>query len=133
MIIFILILCIVTLILLVTWAKLNVFLTFLIISLMAALLLGMPLAHIPQTVNKGIGDMLGSLFIIIVLGAMLGKLVGVSGAAQKIATSMRNVFGEKYITWAMSVTGFIVGISLFYNVGFFLMVPIIFSVASRYK
>ncbi len=133
MIIFILILCIVTLILLVTWAKLNVFLTFLIISLMAALLLGMPLAHIPQTVNKGIGDMLGSLVIIIVLGAMLGKLVGVSGAAQKIATSMRNVFGEKYITWAMSVTGFIVGISLFYNVGFFLMVPIIFSVASRYK
>jgi len=133
MIIFILILCIVTLILLVTWAKLNVFLTFLIISLMAALLLGMPLAHIPQTVNKGIGDMLGSLVIIIVLGAMLGKLVGVSGAAQKIATSMRNVFGERYITWAMSVTGFIVGISLFYNVGFFLMVPIIFSVASRYK
>ncbi len=133
MIIFILILCIATLILLVTWAKVNVFLTFLIISLMAALLLGMPLAHIPQTVNKGIGDMLGSLVIIIVLGAMLGKLVGVSGAAQKIATSMRNVFGEKYITWAMSVTGFIVGISLFYNVGFFLMVPIIFSVASRYK
>ncbi len=133
MIIFILILCIVTLILLVTWAKLNVFLTFLIISLMAALLLGMPLANIPQSVNKGIGDMLGSLVIIIVLGAMLGKLVGISGAAQKIATSMRNIFGEKYITWAMSVTGFIVGISLFYNVGFFLMVPIIFSVASRYK
>jgi len=100
---------------------------------MAALLLGMPLANIPQSVNKGIGDMLGSLVIIIVLGAMLGKLVGISGAAQKIATSMRNIFGEKYITWAMSVTGFIVGISLFYNVGFFLMVPIIFSVASRYK
>lgn len=133
MILFILILCIVTLILLVTWAKVNVFLTFIIISLMAALLLGMPLGHITQTVNKGIGDMLGSLVIIIVLGAMLGKLVGVSGAAQKIATSLGNAFGEKYITWAMCLTGFIVGIPLFYNVGFFLMVPIIFSVASRYK
>ncbi|MDB5030064.1 gluconate:H+ symporter [Mucilaginibacter sp.] len=133
MVIFVLVFCIVTLILLVTWAKLNVFLTFLIISLMAALLLGMPLTHITQSVNKGIGDMLGSLVIIIVLGAMLGKLVGVSGAAQKIATSMRNAFGEKYITWAMCVTGFIVGISLFYNVGFFLLIPIIFSVANQYK
>jgi Gnt-I system high-affinity gluconate transporter len=100
---------------------------------MAALLLGMPLDHITQTVNKGIGDMLGSLVIIIVLGAMLGKLVGVSGAAQKIASSLGSAFGEKYITWAMCLTGFIVGIPLFYNVGFFLMVPIIFSVASRYK
>jgi Gnt-I system high-affinity gluconate transporter len=126
MVIFVLILCIVTLILLVTWAKLNVFLTFLIISVMAALLLGMPLDHITQTVNKGIGDMLGSLVIIIVLGAMLGKLVGVSGAAQKIASSLGNSFGEKHITWAMCLTGFIVGIPLFYNVSFFLMVPIIF-------
>jgi Gnt-I system high-affinity gluconate transporter len=100
---------------------------------MAALLLGMPLGHIVQSVNKGLGDMLGSLVIIIVLGSMLGKLVGISGAAQKIATSMRNAFGEKYITWAMCATGFIVGIPLYYNVGFFLLIPIIFSVANRYK
>jgi Gnt-I system high-affinity gluconate transporter len=132
MVILILVICIVTLILLITWVRLNVFLTFLIISIMAALLLGMPLPHIVQSVNKGLGDMLGSLVIIIALGAMLGKLVGVSGAAQKVATSMRNAFGEKYITWAMCVTGFIVGIPLFYNVGFFLLVPIIFSVANRY-
>lgn len=133
MVILILAACIITLILLITWAKLNVFLTFLIISLMAALLLGMPLPHIVQSINKGLGDMLGSLVIIIALGTMLGKLVGVSGAAQKVATSMRNAFGEKYITWAMCFTGLIVGIPLFYNVGFFLMIPIIFSVANRYK
>ncbi len=133
MVILILVICIITLILLITWVRLNVFLTFLIISIMAALLLGMPLPHIVQSVNKGLGDMLGSLVIIIALGAMLGKLVGVSGAAQKVATSMRNAFGEKYITWAMCVTGFIVGIPLFYNVGFFLLVPIIFSVANRYN
>jgi Gnt-I system high-affinity gluconate transporter len=133
MVILILLICIITLILLVTWAKVNVFLTFLIISVMAALLLGMPLPNIVTSVNKGLGDMLGSLVIVIVLGAMLGKLVGVSGAAQKIATAMRMAFGEKYITWAMCATGFIVGIPLFYNVGFFLLVPIIFSVAGKYK
>ncbi|HEY9534729.1 MAG TPA: gluconate:H+ symporter, partial [Mucilaginibacter sp.] len=133
MIVFILLLCIVTLILLITWAKLNTFLSFLVISVMAALLLGLPLDHIIPSVNKGLGDMLGSLVIVIALGSMLGKLVGVSGAAQKIATSMRNVFGEKYITWAMCLTGFIVGIPLFYNVGFFLLIPIIFSVSNRYQ
>jgi Gnt-I system high-affinity gluconate transporter len=133
MLVFILILCIGTLIVLTTWAKMNVFLTFIIVSVMAALLLGMPLAQVPKTINKGIGDMLGSLVVVIVLGGMLGKLVGASGAAQRIASSMRNAFGEKYITWAMSLTGLIVGIPLYYNVGFFLLIPIIFSVAARYK
>jgi Gnt-I system high-affinity gluconate transporter len=133
MVILTLVACIITLILLITWARLNVFLTFLIISLMAALLLGMPLPNIVKSMTKGLGDMMASIVIIIALGAMLGKLVGVSGAAQKVANSMRNAFGEKYITWAMCITGFIVGIPLFYNVGFFLLVPIIFSVSNRYN
>lgn len=133
MTILIILLCIIVLILLVTWAKINVFLTFLIISVMAALMLGLPLNQISNSVNKGLGDMLGSLVIIIVLGAMLGKLVAISGAAQKIAGSLRNVFGPKYVTWAMSLTGFIVGIPLFYNVGFFLLIPIVFSVSYNYK
>jgi len=133
MAILILFLCIVTLILLITWAKVNTFLAFLLVSTMAALLLGMPMNHIAQSVNKGLGDTLGSLVIIIVLGAMLGKLVAVSGAAQKIASVLKNQFGPKYVTWAMSLTGFIVGIPLFYNVGFVLLIPIIFSVAYNYK
>jgi Gnt-I system high-affinity gluconate transporter len=133
MAILILFLCIVTLILLITWTKVNTFLAFLIVSTMAALLLGMPLDHISKSVNKGLGDTLGSIVIIIVLGAMLGKLVAESGAAQKIAATLRNLFGVKYVTWAMSLTGFIVGIPLFYNVGFVLLIPIIFSVAYSYK
>ncbi|SFA58076.1 Gnt-I system high-affinity gluconate transporter [Pedobacter suwonensis] len=129
----ILLCCIVMLVLLIAWAKVNTFLAFLIVSVTAALLLGMPATHIPQTVNKGLGDTLGSLSVIIVLGAMLGKLVAFSGAAQKIATVLKNTFGYRYITWAMSLTGFIVGIPLFYNVGFVLLIPIIFSVAYNYR
>jgi Gnt-I system high-affinity gluconate transporter len=125
--------CIVCLILLITWGKVNPFLAFLVVSIVAALLLGMPLDKIARSVNKGIGDTLGSLVIVIVLGAMLGKLVAESGAAQKIAHTLRNVFGYKNLPWAMSLTGFIVGIPLFYNVGFVLLVPIIFSVAYSYK
>ena len=77
--------------------------------------------------------MLGSLVIIICLGAMLGKLVAETGAAQKISDVMMKTFGEKYFQWAMMVTGFIVGIPLFYNVGFVLLVPLIFSVVYRTK
>jgi Gnt-I system high-affinity gluconate transporter len=129
----ILALCIACLILLITWGKVNPFLSFLLVSILAALLLGIPINNIAQSVNKGIGDTLGSLVIVIVLGGMLGKLVAESGAAQRIASVLRNVFGYKYMVWAMTLTGFIVGIPLFYNVGFVLLVPIIFSVAYNYK
>src|SRR4029078_1786739 len=76
---------------------------------------------------------LGSLVIIIALGAMLGKLVADSGAAQKIASVMMEAFGEKYIQWALVGTGFIIGIPLFYGVGFVLMIPLIFSIVYEYK
>lgn len=129
----ILIICIVCLVLLITWAKVNPFLAFLLVAMLAGISLGIPLPEISKSVNKGIGDTLGSLVIVIVLGAMLGKLVAESGAAQRIASVMQKVFGERNLIWAMSLTGFIVGIPLYYNVGFVLLIPIIFSVAYRYK
>jgi Gnt-I system high-affinity gluconate transporter len=118
---------------LISWAKVNAFLAFLVVSLLTGLLLGIPFDHIAGAVYKGIGDTLGQLAIVIVLGAMLGKLVAETGAAQRIATTMMNIFGEKYIQWALMITGFIIGIPLFYNVGFVLMVPLIFSVVYKYK
>ncbi|MEJ7683547.1 MAG: gluconate:H+ symporter [Segetibacter sp.] len=125
--------CIVCLVLLITWGKLNPLLAFLLVSIIAGLLLGIPFDKIMGSVQKGIGDTLGSLVIIIALGAMLGKLVADSGAAQKIAAVMMNAFGIKYVQWALMVTGFIIGIPLFYGVGFVLMVPLIFSVVYQYK
>ncbi len=126
-------LCIISLVLLISWAKFNPLLAFLVVSIIAGLLLGIPFNKIISSVQKGLGDTLGSLALIIALGAMLGKLVAETGAAQKIAAVMMNAFGEKYIQWALVVTGFIIGIPLFYGVGFVLMVPLIFSVAYQYK
>ena len=126
-------LCIASLVLLISWAKFNPLIAFLLVSIIAGLLLGIPFNKIISSVQKGLGDTLGSLALIIALGAMLGKLVAETGAAQKIAAVMMNAFGEKYIQWALVVTGFIIGIPLFYGVGFVLMVPLIFSVAYQYK
>ena len=131
--IFVVIACIALLILLITKGKINTFLAFLIVSILAGLLLGVEVSSIAKSIQKGIGDMLGSLVIIIIAGAMLGNLVADSGAAQQIANGMMKVFGEKYIQWAFMVTGFVIGIPLFFNVGFVLVVPLIFSVAFRYK
>lgn len=125
--------CIGILVLLITQFKINAFLAFLIISILAGLLLGIDAGQITGSIQKGIGDMLGSLVIVIVGGAMLGKLVAESGGAQRIASGMMYLFGERYIQWALMATGFIIGIPLFYNVGFVLVIPLIFSVVYRYK
>jgi Gnt-I system high-affinity gluconate transporter len=126
-------LSIITLILLITWAKINAFLAFLIVSIVAGLTLGLPADKVMGSVQKGIGDTLGPLVIVLLLGAMLGKIVAESGAAQQIAAVLMNAFGKKYMNWALMVAGFIIGIPLFYGVGFVLMVPLIFSVVYRYK
>jgi Gnt-I system high-affinity gluconate transporter len=133
MTILIVLLCILLLVLLITWGKINSFIAFLVVALLAGWLLGIPLNKIPHSVQQGIGDMLGSLAIVICLGAMLGKLVAESGAAQRITSSLRNLFGEKNIRWALMVTGFVVGLPLFFDVSFVLLIPLVFSVVYQYK
>jgi Gnt-I system high-affinity gluconate transporter len=125
--------CIVLLVVLITKLKVNPFLAFLGISIVAGMLLGMDISSIVVSMRKGIGQLLGSLVIVIVSGAMLGKLVAESGAAQQITTTMMKIFGTRYIQWALTATGFVVGIPLFYNVGFVLIVPLVFAVAYQNK
>jgi Gnt-I system high-affinity gluconate transporter len=133
MVLAIILICIILLILLVSWGKVNPFVAFLIVAIAAGLMLGIPINKLMACVQKGMGDIMGKLLIIICLGAMLGKLVAVSGAAQKIAEVLVRAVGEKHIQWALVSAGFIIGIPLFYGIGFVLMVPLIFSVVYKYK
>lgn len=133
MTIVILIACIVLLILLISYARLHTFISFLVVSILAGFLLGLPAERIPAAIEKGIGDILGGLLILISFGAMFGKIVAESGAAQRIAEVMMKLFGEKRMQWAMVCIGFVIGIPLFYGIGFVLMVPLIFTVVYRYK
>ncbi|MFT3932187.1 MAG: gluconate:H+ symporter [Chitinophagaceae bacterium] len=118
---------------LISYCRLHAFLAFLIISIALGLLLHLSPAALMQSLQNGIGSTLGSIASIIALGAMLGKLVGISGAAQQIATAMTNWLGTKHIRWAFMITGFLVGLPLFYSVGFMLLVPIAITVAYRNK
>jgi Gnt-I system high-affinity gluconate transporter len=126
-------LALLTLVLLITIGKINPFLAFLVVSLLTGLVLGIPINQLTHSIEKGMGDTLGSIVSLIVLGAMLGKLIADSGAAQRIASTMMRKVGFKNIQWAMMITGFVIGLPLFYGTGFVLMIPLIFSVVYQYK
>ncbi len=110
--------------------KLNAFLALVIVSLAVGIAEGMPIPNVITSIQKGVGDTLGSLSLIVGFGAMLGNLVAESGAAQRITFSLINRFGVSRIHWAVVITGFVVGIPLFYNAGFVLLIPIVFTLAA---
>ncbi len=126
----IVILGILLLFLLIVKFKLNPFISFIIVSLFIGITEGMQLEAVVDSIQRGIGDTLGFLVLILGLGAMLGKLVADSGAAQQITTKLIAKFGKKNIQWAMMLTGFIVGIPMFYSVGFVILIPLVFTVAA---
>lgn len=110
--------------------KINSFIAFVIVSLAVGIAEGMNIDKTVVSIENGIGSTLGFLVLILGFGSMLGKLVSESGAAQKITTKLVGAFGLKRIQLALMLTGFIVGISLFYDVGFFIMIPLVFTVAA---
>lgn len=118
------------LIILITLVKLETFIAFVVVSLLLGLAIGMEPAEMMKSVENGLGSTLGSLVMILGFGAMLGKLLAESGAAQRIATKLVSLFGIRYVQWAMVITGFIIGLSMFYGVAFVLLIPLVFTVAA---
>lgn len=126
-------LAIIFLVLLISYFRIHVFIAFLVVSLFAGFSLGIPVVKIVGSIQKGMGDTLSSIVYIIALGAMLGKLVAQSGAVDQISQTLIKLFGQKYLRWAFLFIGFLVGLPLFYSVGFMLLAPIAITVATRYK
>ena len=110
--------------------KLNAFISFIIVCVFVGVFQGMELDRIVEAIQIGMGNTLGFLVMILGLGAMLGKLVSDSGAAQRITSKLASIFGIKYIQWAVVVAGFIVGIPMFYSVGFVILIPLVFNIAA---
>ena len=109
--------------------KMNTFVGLVITSFIVGLLLGLPLTKIPQTIETGIGGQLGHLAIIFGFGSMLGKLVSDAGGGYRIATTLINKFGRRWIQVAVILASFIIGLALFFEVGLVVVLPIIFIIA----
>ena len=116
--------------LLIVYFRLNAFISFIIVTIGIGIGQGMPLDSVVKSIESGIGNTLGFLVLILGLGAMLGKLVAESGAAQQITNGLIRIFGVNNTKTAVMLTGFIVGITMFYSVGFVILVPLVFTVAS---
>lgn len=113
--------------------KLNTFVALIVSSFVVAIMLGMPLSKVVDSIESGLGGTLGHIALIFGMGAMLGKLIANAGGAHQIAHTLINKFGEKRIQWAVLLASFIVGIALFLEVAIVLLIPIIISIAKELK
>ena len=121
------------LIFLVAVGKLNPFITLMLVSLGLGVVAGMSATDVVKSFEKGMGGTLGHIAIVVGLGTMLGKMMAESGGADRIATTLIDIFGEKNIHWAMVTIGLIVGLPAFFEVGFVLLIPIAYTAARRTK
>jgi len=119
------------LLLLIVVCKLNSFFALIIVSLAVGVAQGLPVADVVQAVENGMGSTLGSLAMILGFGAILGKLIADGGGVHRISTSLIHTFGRRNVQWAAVTIGFAVGIPMFYNVGFVILVPFIFAIAAQ--
>ncbi|HOZ76353.1 MAG TPA: gluconate:H+ symporter [Ferruginibacter sp.] len=116
-----------------TYKKVSPFLSLLVVAILSGLFLGMEPMQILKSFEKGAGSTLGGLALIICLGAILGKVLETGGAAEKISLTLINGFGQKNVQWAVLLTGFLIGLPLYYNAAFVVLVPLVFSIASKAK
>src|SRR5438445_1766199 len=122
---------VVALIVLIARFKLHPSIALIAVSLGLGTAAGMPLGGVVKAFEDGVGGVLGFIAIVVALGTMLGKMMAESGGASRIATSLVDLFGERRVHWAIMVVAFIVGIPVFFQVGFVLLIPLVFTIARR--
>jgi len=119
------------LIVLIARFKVHPFVVLISVSLALGIAAGMPLGTVVKAFQDGVGSVLGFIAVVVALGTMLGKLMAESGGATRIATTLIALFGERRVHWAIMFVGFIVGIPVFFQVGFVLLIPLVFTIARR--
>ncbi len=113
--------------------KINSIQSLIFAAVLVVFMNGMKPLAILDTIKEGLGSTLGSLALIIGFGAVLGKLMVDSGAAQRIASTLIERFGAKYVQWALIIIGAVFGISVFYEVAFMILAPLVISIAVEAK
>lgn len=113
---------------LITWVRLPAFLALAGGALFVGLAARMPPAEIPAVFQSGVGDTLGFVAMVIALGTILGKLLAESGGAAVVASALVAAMGRR-TDWAMMLSGFVIGLPVFFAVGLVLLAPVMFTLA----
>ncbi|PRA00150.1 GntP family transporter [Arthrobacter sp. MYb224] len=109
--------------------KMPAFIALLLVSILVALAAGIPLQDVAGLITEGMGGTLGSVAVLVGLGAMLGKVIEISGGAQVLSTRFTKLFGPRRVIAALTTAAFLLAIPVFFDVGFIVLVPIIYGFA----
>ncbi|RXK52573.1 GntP family permease [Aquirufa rosea] len=124
---------IVLLVLAMTWLKFPPFVAFIGVSIIAGIFFQLSPTLIFKAIQDGMGSTLGSIAGILAFGSILGKWVGMSGAAQKMTEVLLRISGTRYARIGFMMAGFLVGLPLFYSVAFMLLAPLVITAAAKLK
>lgn len=113
--------------------KIQPFIAIMSAALIIGIATGMPFDMIVQTITKGVGTTLETIAILIALGSMFGAILQVSGGVEVIAATLLDKFGEEKASWALGITGLIVGMPVFFESGLLILIPVAFGIARRTK
>ena len=121
------------LLLMVLKLRLTAFIALLITSIVVGVMAGMPLDKILQSIQEGMGSTLGFVATVVGLGAIFGQMLESSGGASSLAHYLLKKFGSNNASWALLLSGFIVGIPVFLDVGFIILIPIVYALTRDTK
>ena len=127
----VLLLSISLLLVLILTVRLSAFIALIMTALFAGLASGMAPMELVKSVQTGLGNTLGGLTLVLALGIILGSMLSETGAVRDISSKLLSVLGRKNAGAALMLTGFVVGLALFYNAGFVVLAPLVFSVAAQ--
>lgn len=111
--------------------KVHAFISLLIVSMGVGVAAGMPASEVMGSIQDGMGGTLGFIATVVGLGSIFGKMLEVSGGAERLAKTLLEKFGKEKAQWAMVLTGFIISIPVFFDVGFIILVPIVYSLTKE--
>jgi gluconate:H+ symporter, GntP family len=117
------------LVLLIAWAKLHALLALMIAALIVGIGSGAELLGVAKEFQAGAGRTLGGVALVVALGSILGKLLGESGGAEELTSTIVSWCGTKYLSWVMFFVALVIGIPVFFAVGLVLLMPIVYRLS----
>jgi GntP family gluconate:H+ symporter len=118
-------------VLLITWVRTPAFIALALASIFVGVAAGMPLADVPRAFQQGLGDTLGFIAMIVALGTIIGRLLAESGGALVVSNALVRALGTKRLDWALMLSGFIIGLPVFFQVGLVLLAPVLFTLVKQ--
>jgi Gnt-I system low-affinity gluconate transporter len=111
--------------------KVHAFVALIIACMLVGIASGMPAASILQSMQEGMGSILGFVAVVVGLGSIFGQLLESSGGATVLANKLLTVFGKEKAPWALTISGFLISIPVFLDIGFIILVPVVYALARK--